>query len=203
MNIDGIKAAQIRTYLDLAGGRKWSPDRLGEPHLPHTVKQFARGNETDLETPAVADVVIPKRTLMETPMMSLQMASGEFSRTHFTADGLYVEDMPIKVPGGKITMPHNVYIGPFTRILNDIIVFEYEHNPHVFEQYFYLTVQQSRVKAGTAQRQPGLHLDGFQKPSIIPQIAQHQLAVCNAVPTEFVAHSYDASVFPADKNIHY
>ena len=51
MNIEGIRTAKARTHHDLVNGRRWSPEHLSEPHLPHTIKHLTKATHTDLETP--------------------------------------------------------------------------------------------------------------------------------------------------------
>jgi len=198
--IEGIESAQRQTYKDLIEGRVWSPEHLRIPHLPHTLQHMQRGKGVELDTPTSHNPLIPSNSLLDTPMLSIQRATDEFTEQHFSETGIYIEDMPIKIPGGRLHLPHNVWFGNFVRILDHFVTFEYTYNPHIRNQYLYLTIQQSWVATGHVQRVPGLHLDGFQKASIIPQVAQHQLAITNTIPTEFVAHAYETNLFPEDKH---
>lgn len=187
-----------RTYREFTEGVDWNIRYLGVPRLPYTFPVFQKGLRSDLDTPARPAML----RRIDDPSVSISpyyRSPDQFLEDHFSDDGLYIEDMPIKVPGGPIVIPNEVFHNHFEHFLRWWLVHEQVLNPHYDSQYLYLTIQQSWVKAGAVQRRPGMHLDGFQKAGIVPQPAQHQFAITNAVPTQFVAHFFDFENLPRDK----
>ncbi len=190
-------------FTELREAVRWDPQRLAVPRLPYIVANLAdkRGDGCNLDSVAAPhsfrEAIPPSLRRLVTP----EPVSNESLSEWFQEDGLYVEDMPIKVPGGTICIPDGIYYSQFKLILDISMLFEMLHNPAFNDQYFYLTIQQSQVKQGTVQRKAGIHLDGFQKPTIIPQIAQHQLAITNMIPTEFIVDGIDCEGFSNDKRL--
>jgi len=188
------------TLSDFKKGVIWDQRKLAIPHLPYIFPSVNTEIQNSLASPARPKSQLPlfSHKRESSSQVWAGPATETFVRKHFSETGLYIEDMPIKVPHGIVHIP-DVVLNCFSNIIDSILSIEEKFNPYLQGQYLYLTIQQSYVKKDTSQRKTGIHLDGFQKSSIFPQVAQHQLAITNAIPTRFVCHSFDVEALPADK----
>jgi hypothetical protein len=141
---------------------------------------------------------IAKFNIPRTPL-----AIGDVSdRTPFERQVLRVLDMPIKLAGSneyKIPDEITPFLGTIQQIIN------YEHSiltPEQLRSYHaYITIDQSYVEAGSFQRKPGAHVDGFQGARIHPKtIINHSYVVSNGTPTLYYSHAFNFS--PLDERIH-
>lgn len=104
-------------------------------------------------------------------------------------------DMPIKLAGSnEYKIPEDVI--PFLTTIQMIV--DHEHSilseRQLLSYYAYLTIDQSYVQAGTMQRKPGAHVDGFQGARISPKtIINHSYVVSNGTPTVFFPQSFNFS----------
>lgn len=109
-----------------------------------------------------------------------------------TDDEINVLDMPIKLPGGPISLP------PLpewlVRLILQIELREREIHPDCRDMYSYLTVNQGIVRAGRSQRRGGAHFDGMQGvryPTKLPPC--HQYLFSTAAPTVFYEQPFHLS----------
>ncbi len=173
-----IASLQQRTRDEI--GSLWQPQNLALPHLP--VLLGAVNNQTPFNNAAT---LTSKFSTASCPADVRVIASAQDAR-FITDQGLYCEDLPIKLPNTDYRIPQIIWDN-FGDLLAQEIDLERLINPHLASQYIYLTVQQSIVKKDNTHRPSGVHIDGFQKPIIIPQPIQHQVSVCNIEPTQFYA----------------
>lgn len=173
-----VKALQERTNRDM--GSKWNPEELKTPRLPVLFDQVT--NKTPFDTPVTLQSRMTKCSIPE----GLTVKATKADPTFVNENGLYVEDIPIKFPDTDYRVPEIIW-NNFGDLLTQQMELEKKINPHIDEQYVYLTIQQGMVGALKTQRRGGIHLDGYQKPSIVPQLIQHQISVTNALPTVFFA----------------
>jgi hypothetical protein len=123
-------------------------------------------------------------------------------RAPFEKHVIRVLDMPIKLAGSnEYRIPHEItpFLGTIKQIIN------YEHSILTPEQllayHAYITIDQSYVKAGTMQRKPGTHVDGFQGARIHPKtIINHSYVVSNGTPTLYYPQSFNFTA--VDERIH-
>lgn len=155
----------------------WSLEGFTKSRLPAMLGKTC--DPRALNTPAKL-----KAELEVTPLEGMKIEPAAKEAEFYSEEGLYIEDMPIKFPQQVYHMPSSVW-GNFGKVLAQILEAEKAINPNWDDCYIYLTIQQSHVEPGKAQRRGGIHVDGFQKPSIVPQTIQHQIALTNAVPTVF------------------
>lgn len=105
-------------------------------------------------------------------------------------------DMPIKLPGGNITLPQPyIWSRAITGMLEQIMAFEDNLLPEWREtRYLYLTVDTRWVEPGRTHRNAGFHFDGMQGsryPQKLPVC--HQYVASTASPTEFSGAALDAT----------
>ena len=154
-----IKELQDRTLSEIGG--TWQPQNLRLPRLPALFGQVA--NKKPFDTPVT----------LETRMTSCAIPAGmivaatEQDPAFITPEGLYIENLPIKFPGTDYHIPAIVWDN-FGDLLVQQTTLEKAINPHIDNQYVYLTIQQGTVAPATTQRPPGTHIDGFQKACIFP-----------------------------------
>ncbi|OGT36071.1 MAG: hypothetical protein A3F11_05515 [Gammaproteobacteria bacterium RIFCSPHIGHO2_12_FULL_37_14] len=116
-------------------------------------------------------------------------------RRAFQCLTIRVLDMPIKLAGSNdYKIPDEIH--PFIDTIQMIV--NHEHSilseQQLLSYHAYLTIDQSEVKAGTMQRKPGAHVDGFQGARIFPKtLINHSYVVSNGTPTIFYPHSFDFS----------
>lgn len=161
-------------------GTDWDVTRLMQPRLPVIFDRIA--HRTVFENPVTmtshfANCAAPQGIVVQD--------TGQ-DQDYVTPKGLYIEDLPIKFPQTEYRIPQIVW-NNFGELLKREIELERMINPHLDDQYIYLTIQQGEVKKDSTHRPSGVHIDGFQKPTIIPQPVQHQISVCNILPTKFYA----------------
>ncbi len=173
-----IEALQARTLSEI--GSKWDTQKLLLPRLPTIFGQVANKAPFDNKVTLTSEM-----TMADVPEGVIVADTGQ-DEEFVTDDGLYLEDMPIKFPGSEYRVPKIIWDN-FGDLLIQQMELEKAVNPDIDDQYVYLTIQQGMVKPKTTQRPPGTHIDGFQKPIIVPQIAQHQISVTNTLPTIFYA----------------
>jgi hypothetical protein len=105
-------------------------------------------------------------------------------------DNINVLDMPVKLPGGPLTLPElPAWLVALTEAVHE---FETVLWPESVNMYAYLTVNQGVVKGGTSQRRGGAHVDGMQGvryPVKLP--ACHQYLWATAAPTVIFSHPFD------------
>ncbi len=169
---------QGRTRKEL--GTTWDPMRLMKPHLPVIFDRIANRQAFDQAvtlTSQFSQAIIPAG-------VTVQAIADDAA--FVTADGLYIEDLPIKFPKTDYRIPQIIWDN-YGDLLKREIEIERMINPHLDDQYIYLTIQQSIVKKDDTHRPSGVHIDGYQKASIIPQPVQHQISICNMLPTKFYA----------------
>ena len=88
------------------------------------------------------------------------------------------------------------FVVPF---VNYICGLELEYNPYFADDfYIFLTVSHSTVPTQTMQRRGGWHIDGHQGHERMQMNGSklrcdRQYLLCNALPTEFIQHSFDFS----------
>lgn len=90
--------------------------------------------------------------------------------------------LPIKVPGGKITLPDNVK--QFEPIVEAAII--HEHNTHMpfwHDLYIYLTAKTLWVTKGNIGNRPGWHSDGFGGDDV-------NYIWADRAPTDFIEDSF-------------
>ena len=191
--LDGkkIKALQARTRREI--GDKWDPAKLTLPRLPVVFGTVV--NKTPFDNKVT---LTSKMTRCDQPPNILVKPS-DGDAAFVTENGLYVENIPIKFPGSEYRIPQIIWDN-FGDLLVQQMALEKDVNPHIEEQYVYLTIQQGMVAPDKTQRPPGIHIDGFQKATIIPQIAQHQISVTNALPTVFYAAAAGKDTVKLPKN---
>jgi hypothetical protein len=162
-------------------GTIWQPNRLTMAHLPTIFDRV--GNRQAFDNPV---------RLTSQFSTAAQVAQGIIVSPHaqdssfITPEGMYIEDLPIKFPQTDYRIPQIIWDN-YGDLLKREIELERMINPHLDDQYIYLTIQQSTVKKDDTHRPSGVHIDGFQKASIIPQPVQHQMSICNMLPTKFYA----------------
>ena len=161
-------------------GTIWRPNRLTLPRLPVIFDEVA--NKTPFDNKVTLSSQFSKVQLPSGVIASATAQDASF----VTEQGLYIEDLPIKFPNTEYRIPQIVWDN-FGDLLEQEIALERQINPHLDDQYIYLTIQQSQVKKDDTHRPSGVHIDGFQKPIIIPQPVQHQISICNILPTKFYA----------------
>jgi hypothetical protein len=178
MNDKEVISLQQRTRNEI--GSLWLPQKLALPHLPALLG--AVNNKTPFNNPAT---LTSKFSTAACPAGVRVIASAQ-DAGFITDQGLYCEDLPIKLPNTEYRIPQIIWDN-FGDLLAQEINLERLINRHLGRQYIYLTVQQSMVEKDNTHRPSGVHIDGFQKPIIIPQPVQHQVSVCNIEPTKFYA----------------
>lgn len=178
-----LSAAEIVDLQKQTGSEmatKWQPRNLILPRLPLLFGQVA--NKEPFDHPVTLQ---SKMTRCAQPA-NIFIKATEQDASFVAPEGLYIEDLPIKFPGSAYKIPQIIWDN-FGDLLVQQMELEDGINPEIDSQYVYLTIQQGMVAPDRTQRPPGTHIDGFQKHSIIPQIAQHQISVTNARPTVFYA----------------
>lgn len=120
----------------------------------------------------------------------------------FSAPVTSVLNMPVKLPGGKVTVP--VELAQFREFLQKVIDHEKAVNPDFDEFYMYLTVDQHEVKKGATHRRPGVHIDGVQgaryKVKLPPE---HLYSASDALGTVFYDQRFDLTALdPAKQHVH-
>ena len=178
MNKKQIEDLQNRTRADM--GTLWDPSELMKPRLPIIFDEVA--NKDAFNTPVTLHSYMTRCNAPEGITVSATTSDHSFISTN----GLYVEDIPIKFPDTDYRIPKIIWDN-FGDLLVQQMELEKSINPNIDSQYVYLTIQQDMVSAQKTQRRDGIHLDGFQKPTIMPQLIQHQISVTNALPTVFYA----------------
>jgi hypothetical protein len=122
----------------------------------------------------------------------------EFSKP----SNIRVLDMPIKMAGSNdYRLPGE--LKQFQSILSQII--DHEHamltKEQLLQYYVYITVNQSRIEAGSTQTNPGIHCDGFQGARINPKtIANHTYLVTDKDPTLFYPQAFNFSTLDEKKH---
>ncbi|MEC7576360.1 MAG: hypothetical protein VYC19_08275 [Pseudomonadota bacterium] len=169
---------QGRTRKEI--GTEWDPARLTKPHLPVILDRIVN------RTPFDQAVTLTSQFSNATIPQGVHVAPTVADESFLGADGLYIEDLPIKFPKTDYQIPQIIWDN-YGDLLKREIELERMINPHLDDQYIYLTIQQSIVKKDDTHRPSGVHIDGFQKPIIIPQPVQHQISICNMLPTKFYA----------------
>lgn len=105
-----------------------------------------------------------------------------------------VVDLPIKMPGsGEYRLPRE--FACLEKLLRYLSSIEHQINPRVNQDYHaYLTVDTREVKAGTTQRSPGAHVDGFQGDRIQPKVpVDHSFLLSTGLPTLFHQQPFEVS----------
>ncbi len=166
-HLDDIRTELTQTWDLTAFNKSRLPAMLGKTCDPQALDVPAKLN-AKLKTPTLENMVIQSSPI----------------EVSFYDDGLYIEDMPIKFPQQPYHVPASVWAN-FGKVLTQVLEAEKAVNPDWDDCYIYLTIQQSHVAPNTAQRRGGIHVDGFQKASIVPQTIQHQIALTNTIPTIF------------------
>ncbi len=120
----------------------------------------------------------------------------------FSAPVTSVLNMPVKLPGGAVTVP--VELAQFKEFLQKVIDHEKAVNPDFDEFYMYLTVDQHQVKKGSTHRRPGVHIDGVQgaryKVKLPPE---HLYSASDALGTVFYDQAFDLTALdPAKHHVH-
>jgi len=98
--------------------------------------------------------------------------------------GLRILDMPIKFPRTDYRIPQELsaYLG----FILQVVGIEERLNDQHDKYYAYLTVDSGVVKGYQSQRNPGLHVDGFQGARQNPKVwAGHSYIACDTLPTRF------------------
>jgi hypothetical protein len=120
---------------------------------------------------------------------------GSVSENLLKNRNLAVLDMPVLMPesDGEYRLPKEVeYLAPLIEI---IAAHEKAKNSDHNRRYAYLTVDQRPVRAGNTQRNPGLHIDGFQGSRITDAFGGNlsidtQYIVYNTLPTVFYSQPF-------------
>jgi hypothetical protein len=162
-------------------GTIWQPNRLTMAHLPAIFDRIAHRQAFDNPvslTSQFSNAIQPPQGITVSPHAQ--------DNSFITPEGMHIEDLPIKFPQTDYRIPQIIWDN-YGELLKREIELERMINPHLDDQYIYLTIQQGMVKKDDTHRPSGVHIDGFQKASIIPQPVQHQMSVCNMLPTKFYA----------------
>ena len=130
---------------------------------------------------------------------------GSVQENLLTNRDLAVLDMPVLMPesDGEYRLPKEVeHLAPLIEI---IAAHEKAKNSDHNRRYAYLTVDQRPVRAGNTQRNPGLHIDGFQGSRITDAFGCNlpidtQYVVYNTLPTVFYNQPFPVSTL--DTKIH-
>ncbi len=162
-------------------GAVWQPNRLTMAHLPVIFDRIA--NRQAFDNPV--SITSQFSTAAQVPLGIIVSPHAQ-DASFITPEGMYIEDLPIKFPQTDYRIPQIIWDN-YGDLLKREIELERMINPHLDDQYIYLTIQQSTVKKDDTHRPSGVHIDGFQKPNIIPQPVQHQMSICNMLPTKFYA----------------
>lgn len=120
----------------------------------------------------------------------------------FSAPVTSVLNMPLKLPGGAVTVP--VELAQFREFLQKVIDHEKAVNPDFDEYYMYFTVDQHEVKKGSTHRRPGVHIDGVQgaryKVKLPPE---HLYSASDGLGTVFYDQTFDLTTLdPAKQHVH-
>ncbi|UPT72428.1 MAG: hypothetical protein M0D55_10570 [Elusimicrobiota bacterium] len=123
-------------------------------------------------------------------------------KASFSAPVTSVLNMPVKLPGGEVTVP--VELAQFREFLQKVIDHEKAVNPDFDEFYMYFTVDQHLVKKGSTHRRPGVHIDGVQgaryKVKLPPE---HLYSASDALGTVFFDQAFDLTALdPAKHHVH-
>ncbi|MBI5246306.1 MAG: hypothetical protein HY923_03940 [Elusimicrobia bacterium] len=113
-----------------------------------------------------------------------------------------VLNMPVKLPGGKVTVPKE--LAQFREFLQKVIDHEKAVNPDFNEYYMYFTVDQHQVKKGSTHRRPGVHIDGVQGARYEVKLPpEHLYSASDALGTVFYDQVFDLTALdPAKHHVH-
>lgn len=104
-----------------------------------------------------------------------------------------VVDLPIKFPGiEEYRLPAEFGDSEFAALIKRIASVESAINPRVLDYHAYLTLDLRPVIAGSTQRSPGAHVDGFQGARISPKLPiDHSFTIVDCLPTLFHEQAFD------------
>jgi hypothetical protein len=112
---------------------------------------------------------------------------------------LHIYNMPIKIPG---SLQYNIpkELEEFKQTLQMIINYQSTIKENILEDYCYITVDQSWVFPGDAQRKTGVHIDDMQGPRYPVKLPPNQTyIVSNAIPTKIYSQSFNFYDFNPDE----
>ncbi len=123
-------------------------------------------------------------------------------REEFSKPVTSVLNMPIKLLGGKVTVPKE--LEQFKEFLQKVIDHEKAVNPDFDEYYMYFTVDQHQVKKGSTHRRPGVHIDGVQGARYAVKLPpEHLYSASDTLGTVFYDQSFDLTALdPAKQHVH-
>ena len=100
---------------------------------------------------------------------------------------VYVENMVIKIPESSVCLlPDDLVPAPLVELVRNIVVHDRRLNARRHDgAYAYLTVTRSLLRAGSVQRQPGWHVDGYVRPDRGPYPVQRQYTWADLLTTTF------------------
>ena len=123
-------------------------------------------------------------------------------RVTFSKPVTSVLNMPVKLPGGPVTVP--VELEQFREFLQKAIDHEKAVDPDFDESYMYFTVDQHLVKKGSTHRRPGVHIDGVQGARYQVKLPpEHLYSASDALGTVFYDQVFDLTALdPAKHHVH-